>query len=78
VLQDPDTGDRIWVTGTGHIYHRERPRVSGDQADVDRLNAALGEISDEAATAVIRDLGIVAAIVMALAAIIIACCSGPG
>ncbi len=41
VIQDPDTGDRLWVYSTGRIHHRARPRTFGTQVDVDRLNALL-------------------------------------
>jgi hypothetical protein len=76
VLQDPDSGDRIWVTGTGYVYHRERPPVSGNQADVDRINDALDEITPEEATAIIRGIGIAAGVVVLFVAIVMACCSG--
>jgi tryptophan synthase alpha subunit len=77
LLQDPDTGDRIWVTGTGFVYYREHAPVHGDQADVDRLNDALDEISPEEAVAVIQGIGIAAGVVVLLVAIVLACCSGP-
>lgn len=41
LIQDPHTGDKLWVTPTGHIHYRSRPVVTGNQADVDRLNALL-------------------------------------
>ncbi len=47
LIQDPDTGDKLWVTTTGRIHYRSRPLVTGNQVDLDRLNALLRERAPE-------------------------------